>query len=421
MLFLRVNFAVAMLFFLCVPIDAANAAIGDTRISVTSEYETNQAMLVENEQAHSLGRIEFDQSLALQVRNSQLRAEIGLKKVRKNGSQDLSYDDNDITLSWNVNGYRVSYGSLWNYRQDTTINSESDTTGLIEREIEHEQLVATPFAEYRILETVQLNARLNYSADRYEKREDILFSDYDTRSLEVGAHFYISPILSLNTSAFSSDLELDDSQQPIENGTLSIGERLQENDGVSLTVDWQPFKTQRLTTSWSRRRSRSAQDLTFFQQFDFFGQIIENIETEKQSSEEFGHSFSLNWQQKLKQSTVSLLASQELVPSSRGYIERKSLTVSYSQRFTQRFSSSFSLRAFENEDLTQDDRSAYSLQLHSLGMSMSYSIDRNHHVSMSFSYKLREIDREEIRLAEDEQAESESITFRYSYNLTKKH
>ncbi len=356
-------------------------------------YESNLFMRQEPLQGNWISTLSPGVNFGLRHDNGELKSNFTWNQLFYNNQSDLNIDEQLFNLNYQHTNERLQWSLGGAYNNQSSLNTEANTTGLLFTQVMRKQLSLEPSITYSLDELNSLSLNYSYNKATYEKNQNNIFlSDYDSHQVSAIFNHLYTEHDQLNAALSSSLYKTQIQNQTTYNHVAQLG--------------WQHSFSQQLVAyvstginySQSKSQSTVAQlPIGFTQQgipvfFDpvtgspTLQQQFETISTQRSN---FGQVYSASIQKSFETASVSLAGSQNQMPTSQGLQTQTQLSINTAYTINERWTSGLST-GYTKSEVTGQQNSQFNRTYYSVSPNINWKWTPEINLGLSYTYRQQE-------------------------------
>ena len=391
----------------------AYETIFEPAFNSNERYETNLNMRQVPLQDNWISTLSPSVNLGLRNETGQLSSKLAWNQLLYNNQSSLDRSEQLFSSNYQQKFERLSWGLGSTYNNQSSINTEATTTGILLTQVMSKQLSLTPTLSYALDELNSVSLNYAYNKATYDKSQNnIYLSDYSNQQASTSfSHVYSE------RDTFSATLSgtlFESKTQTTRNyvGQLAWQHRFSEQLSTSLSggmnyseaeshfqvPQLSQFRFNGLPVYYDANGNPSFQpngnpaynDPTIISDTNPFGltpqQRFQTVTTQKNN---LGKVFSLSIQKSFEKASVSLSASQNQSPTAVGLQTQQQLGINTSYTIDERWSSGLSA-SYGKSEITGQSNSGFNRTNYSLSPNINWKYSPEINLGFSYTYRQQE-------------------------------
>lgn len=358
--------------------------------STNERYDSNIFMRQTPLQDNWISTLSPGVNLGMRHENGKLKSNFTWNQLFYTNQSELNIDEQLFNLDYQHKHERLEWSLSGSYNNQSSINTESTTSGLLFTQLMRKQLSLTPSATYSLTALSSLSFDYSYNNTKYEKNSNnVFFSDYDYHQASGTFNHLYTERDKLNATLSSSLYKTK--TQTTYNNVAQLG--------------WQHSFSEQLITyvsagmNYSQVDSQSTIPLpprfflgntpVFFDAATNSLTLQQQFETVNTKKTAFGQVYRASIQKSFERGSVSLVGSQNQTPTSLGLQTQMQLTTNTAYAINERWNSGLSA-GYTKSDITGQTNSPYNSTYYSLSPNINWKWTPEINLGLSYTYQQQE-------------------------------
>ncbi len=384
---------------LCVSLNCqAYETIFEPAFNSNERYETNLNMRQVPLQDNWITTLSPSVNLGLRNETGELSSRLAWNELLYNNQSSLDRAEQLFSSNYQQKFERLSWGLGSSYNNQSSINTEATTTGILLTQVMSKQLSLAPTLSYALDELNSVSLNYAYNKATYEQgQNNVYLRDYTNQQASTSFNHVYS-----ERDTFSATLS----------GTL-YETKFQTTHNYVGQLGWQHKFSEQLSASLSGGMNYSQAESSFqvaqlpFVGFDQQGNPVyidstiisdtnpfgltpqQSYQTVTTKKNNFGKVFSLAIQKSFERGSVSLSASQNQSPTAVGLQTQQQLSISTSYAIDERWNSGLSA-SYGKSEITGQSNSGFNRTNYSLSPNINWKYSPEINLGFSYTYRQQE-------------------------------
>lgn len=353
-------------------------------------YNSNLFMRQAPLQGNWISTISPGVNLGLRHENGELKSNFTWNELIYDNQSELNIAEQLFSSAYKYKTERFEWDLTGSYNNQSSLNTESTTSGLLFTQVMRKQLSLAPSVTYSLTELSSLSLDYSYNKATYEKNTNNIFlSDYDYHQASGTLNHLYTERDKLNATLSSSLYKTV--TQTTYNNVVQLG--------------WQHSFSEQLVTyvsagmNYSRVDSQSTAPLlprffigntpVFFNAATNSFTLQQQFETVNTQKNNFGQVYRASIQKSFERGSVSVVGSQNQAPTSIGLQTQTQLTINTAYTINERWTSGLSA-SYTKTEMTGQTNSSLNRTSYSISPNINWKWTPEINLGLSYSYQQQE-------------------------------
>jgi hypothetical protein len=358
--------------------------------NANERYDSNLFMFQRPRQGNWITTLSPGLNFGLRRETGELKSRLTWNKLLYNNQSELDIDEQLVDVNFNQKTERFLWGLEGFYRNQSSLNTETDGSGLLFRQVMSQRYHLAPNVAYSLNERNTLVIDYSYDNVRYAQNNNVInLSDYDYHQISGSLNHIYSERDSLNATLSVSRYSTPVQDQISYNHVAQFG--------------WQHHFSEQLSTNLSAGVNYSEVKSTVptLLLFGFLpdgtpiyidpntGFLTTQQRFRDLKNNNFGPVFQASIQKTFDQGSVSLMASQNQTPTSRGLQTRTELVLGSTYILSERWTTGISAN-YSSYEVTGEQSNPFNRTYYSFGANGNWKWTQEFNLGLSYRYRQQE-------------------------------
>ncbi len=372
--------------------------------STSERYASNLLLRPNPQQGNWISKLSPGINVGINRENDELKSNFTWNQIFYTNQSALNISEQLFSADYQHTGERLQWGLNGNYNNQSSLNSESTVQGFSPTQVMVKSLNVAPKVSYSLTELSSVELDYSYSKSTYEQTRNIFLNSYDYQQASGTFNHNYTEFDKLNATISSSRYKISTGALTTINNVAQTG--------------WQHSFSETLSSYISAGINYSLSDSEFpvaqliptnmfglsVYQDPRTGQFFDNQRygTGNTSSTGFGGVYRASVQKSFERGSVSLVGSQNQIPTSQGMQTQTQLSASTSYNIYERWSSGlsasyslFKMPVQTNNQFNQDRTFA------SISPTINWKWTTEVNVGLSYTYRQQEYKINNSQISQD--------------------
>jgi len=358
--------------------------------STNERYNSNLFMRQKPLQDNWISTLSPGVNFGLRHETGELKSNFTWNQLFYTNQSELNIDEQLFSADYKHQYQRLEWSLGGSYNNQSSINTESTTSGLIFTQLMRKQLNLAPTATYALTALSSVTFDYSYNNTKYEKNSNNIFlSDYDYHQVSGTFNHLYTERDKLNATLSSSLYKTK--TQTTNNNVAQLG--------------WQHSFSEQLITYVSAGMNyaqvESQSTVAQLIPINFFGTVIfqdpvtgvfypqQRFETVTSSKTTFGQVYRASIQKSFERGSISLAGSQNQSPTAIGLQTQMSLSINTAYTINERWTSGLSA-GYTKTEMTGVTNSPSNRTSYSLSPNINWKWTPEINLGLSYNFRQQE-------------------------------
>jgi len=358
--------------------------------NANERYDSNLFMFQRPLQGNWITTLSPELDFGLRHETGEIKSRLTWNQLFYTNQSELDIDEQLVDVDYKHKTERFLWGVQSFYRNQSSLNTEADTSGLLFRQVMSQRYHLAPNAVYSLNERSTLIVDYSYDNVRYaQNRNAINLSDYDYHQVSGTLNHSYSERDTLNATLSVSRYATPAQKQITYNHVAQLG--------------WQHHFNEQLSTNLSAGVNYSEAESTVPKSLVLIGfmpdgtPVYIDLSTGFQTTELYrnlknnslGPVYQASIKKSFDQGSVSLTASQNQTPTSRGLQTHTELGLASAYTLSERWTAALSA-SYSTNEITGEQNNPFNRTNYSFGANLNWKWTPEINLGLSYTYRQQE-------------------------------
>ncbi|WP_374090764.1 hypothetical protein [Methylomicrobium lacus] len=358
--------------------------------NANERYDSNLFMFQRPQQGNWITTLSPSLDFGLRHETGEIKSRLTWNQLLYTNQSELDIDEQLVDVDYKHKTERFLWGVESFYRNQSSLNTEADGSGLLFSQVMSKRYHLAPNAVYSVNERNTLIIDYSYDNVRYaQNRNAINLSDYDYHQISGTLNRIYSERDTLNATVSVSRYSTPVQEQIAYNHVAQLGWQHhfseQLNANVSAGVNYSEVESTVPTTLFYGFLPNG----TPFYIDPNTGFLTTQQRFRDLKNNNFGPVYQASIQKSFDQGSVSLMASQNQTPTSRGLQTHTELALASTYSISERWTAGLSTNYSSNE-ITGEQNNPFNRIYYSFGANVNWKWTPEINLGLSYTYRQQE-------------------------------